>query len=107
MSILDEKYDRHEYMGKQLRMFIAYQVRLMRLQRKWTQAELAKRCNTVQSAIARLEDWDAQFPTVNTLHAIAEAFDCALMVKFYGWEGLIAELIPSYTEESAPAEIKP
>jgi transcriptional regulator with XRE-family HTH domain len=99
VSILDDKDSRHSYMAKHLRMTIAFQVRLIRIQRGWTQAQLARRCGTKQPAIARIEDWDAEFPNIETLRKVASAFDCALMIHFDGWEELIATLVLPRVED--------
>lgn len=107
MSILDDKDARHSYMAKHLRMTIAFQVRLIRIQRGWTQAELARRCGTKQSAISRLEDWDADFPQVETLRKVAEAFDCAVRISFGDWQELIATLVPPMQESVAQEQPAP
>jgi transcriptional regulator with XRE-family HTH domain len=107
MSILDDKSMRHQYMANHLRMMISFQVRLIRIQRGWTQAELAKRCATWQSEIARLEDWDAEFPPVQTLQKVAAAFDCALRISFEGWEEIISTLVCSAHRDAKRKRRKP
>lgn len=97
--ILDDKEKRHKYMVEHLRMTIAFQVRLLRLQREWTLEELAEKCGIKIENITKLENWDAEFPTIETLRKVAQAFDCALLVGFEGWESLIKMIVPTYDQE--------
>ena len=94
MIDLTEKGQRHEYMVKRLRMLIAFQVRLLRIQRGWTQAQLAEKCGTKQPAIADIENWDKEFPLLSTLKKLAEVFDCGLIVRFEGWEEIVESIVP-------------
>ena len=105
--MIEDKKWRHDYMIKRLRMLIAFQVRLIRLQRGWTQGQLAEQCHTEQPAIARVEDWDKPFPTVDTLKRIAEAFDCALQIGFVGWEDVINSLVQTGEDEFGKSEVSP
>jgi transcriptional regulator with XRE-family HTH domain len=59
---------------------IASQVADRRRAQGLSQAELAKLCNTTQSAIARLES-GGRPPRIDTLQRIAEALDCDLAVE--------------------------
>jgi transcriptional regulator with XRE-family HTH domain len=88
--------DRHNYMIKRLRMDIAYQVRLIRLQRGLSQDQLAEKCHTEQPAIAVVENWNAPFPSVNTLKRIAEALDCALIVRLDNWNKVVGSLVAGF-----------
>lgn len=96
---LENKDDRHKYMIKKLRMDIAYNVRLIRIQHDWTQDQLAERCHTEQPAISQVENWNAEFPSTDTLKRIAEAFDCGLMIRFDGWEEIINSIVPEYSND--------
>ena len=51
-----------------------------------SQAELASRCDTTQSAIARLES-GGRPPRIDTLLRIADALDCDLSVELRPREG--------------------
>jgi predicted transcriptional regulator len=58
---------------------IADKVAERRLAMNMSQRELAERCSTTQSAIARLER-GGRPPRIDTLLRIAEALDCELVV---------------------------
>jgi transcriptional regulator with XRE-family HTH domain len=78
---LDTDY-REAAMEANVANMIAWQVRVNREERGFTQAELAKLMDTKQSAISRLEDPDAGDVKVSTLVRAAHAFRCAVIVKF-------------------------
>jgi predicted transcriptional regulator len=59
---------------------IADKVADRRVQMGMSQRELAERCGTTQSAIARLER-GGRPPRIDTLLRIAEALDCELQVE--------------------------
>jgi ribosome-binding protein aMBF1 (putative translation factor) len=59
---------------------IADQVTEQRRARGLSQAEVAERCGTTQSAIARLEA-GGRPPRIDTLLRIADALDCDLAVE--------------------------
>jgi len=103
MIDLTQKDIRHEYMIQRLRMEIAYQVRLIRLQRGFTQKQLAEKCHTKQPAIAQVENWNAKFPGINTLRQIAKGLDCALLVRFETWEEIINSIVPDYEKDKEMA----
>jgi predicted transcriptional regulator len=58
---------------------IADKVAAQRLDKNLSQRELAERCGTTQSAIARLER-GGRPPRIDTLLRIAEALECELVV---------------------------
>jgi predicted transcriptional regulator len=58
---------------------IAEKVAARRLDKNLSQRELAERCGTTQSAIARLER-GGRPPRIDTLLRIAEALECELIV---------------------------
>jgi transcriptional regulator with XRE-family HTH domain len=59
---------------------IASQVGERRRELGLSQVQLAKLCNTTQSAIARLES-GGRPPRIDTLQRIADALDCELAVE--------------------------
>jgi transcriptional regulator with XRE-family HTH domain len=59
---------------------IADRVAERRIEKGLSQRELAERCGTTQSAIARLER-GGRPPRIDTLLRIAEALDCELVVE--------------------------
>jgi transcriptional regulator with XRE-family HTH domain len=81
-EFLDKEY-RHAYAEDFLNTKIATQIRVLREQRGWTQAELAKRIGTKQAGVARLENVNYSSWKIETLRKIARAFD----LRFSGgWE---------------------
>ena len=78
--------DRQAYMVASVEQDIAWQVRINRERRGWTQKQLAKMIGTKQSAIARIEDPTYGKHSLVTLTKLAEAFNCALMLRLVDFE---------------------
>ena len=70
----------HVDQGEWLFAQIADDVADRRLEQGMSQKELAEKCGTTQSAIARLEA-GGRPPRIDTLLRIAEALDCELIVQ--------------------------
>lgn len=83
----DAEY-RQAYMESAVHQTIAWQIRLNRERRGMTQAELAKKTGTRQSAISRAEDTEYEGHSLSALVKIANAFDCALVVNFVSYSEL-------------------
>jgi transcriptional regulator with XRE-family HTH domain len=77
----DEEY-RHSYAASLLDTFIATQIRVLREQREWTQAQLAERTGMKQSRISAIEDANYSGWSTKTLKRLARAFDVPLLVSF-------------------------
>ena len=86
----DREY-RQAYMEAAIEQGVAWQIRINRLKRGLSQADLARAIGTQQSAISRLEDPEYGRHNLDTLVQIAKAFDCALLVKFASYSKLAAE----------------
>lgn len=89
---------------------VPFQVRALRKQRGWSQAELAENANVTQGVISRAEDPDYGNLTINTISRIAAGFDVAFIVKFVPFSELdkryldISEesvKVPNFDEENA------
>jgi transcriptional regulator with XRE-family HTH domain len=87
---------------------IAWQIRINRSGRGMSQAQLAEKLGSWQSAVSRLEDPEYGAHSLETLLALAKIFDCALIVKFAGYSALASEseslaeahqFAPSYSQE--------
>jgi len=65
--------------GKQIE--IAYQILLLRKEKKMSQAALAKKIGTKQSNIARMETGEQNF-SIETLQKIAQVFNRELKISF-------------------------
>jgi DNA-binding XRE family transcriptional regulator/predicted RNase H-like HicB family nuclease len=69
------------HVGISPKLAVAVQIRAMRSERGWTQAELAKRVGVSQQQIAKVENPDAN-PTIETVTKIADALERPLVVTF-------------------------
>jgi ribosome-binding protein aMBF1 (putative translation factor) len=99
---------RQAYMTAAIEQGVAWQIKINREKRNLSQGELAQKIKSKQSAISRAEDPSYGRHRLETLVKIANAFDCALQVKFIPYSTLAREsedLSPenlyakSYTEE--------
>jgi transcriptional regulator with XRE-family HTH domain len=80
-SFRDEEY-RYGYVESFLDAFIAAQLRALRLQRGWEQADVAERMGTRQSAVSRLENVNYSSWSISTLKRLAKVFGVRLKVSF-------------------------
>lgn len=100
---------RHAYVEAEVVTGLAHQIRAIRLQRKWTQSDLAKRLGTSQTVISRLEDPSYGKYSLQTLVDLAKVFDTGMQVKFISLVTMLQETfkpntenrsVPSFEEES-------
>ncbi|MFH0809923.1 MAG: helix-turn-helix transcriptional regulator [Pseudomonadota bacterium] len=100
MSGLDERLKkafedaeyRHAYWDDFLNTLISTQIKVLREQRRWTQADLAEKTGMKQSRISMLENVNYAGWSLKTLKKIAEALDVALMVRFDSFGTALAEI---------------
>lgn len=101
---------RDAYVHAEVVTALAHQIRSVRVQRGWSQLELAKKLGTTQTAVSRLEDPSYGKFTLKTLLDLSKVFDTGLQVKFVSFMSLLTETyfvkaksrqIPSFEEESA------
>jgi len=90
-KLLNNKRSRDAYVYEHIRNGIPFQLRAMREQRDWTQADLAKAANTGRTTITRLENPNNERLTIKTLLELASAFDVALLIKFVPFSRLLKE----------------
>ena len=90
-ELADEEF-RHEYMMDQVRSYIAFQIRALREQRQWNQADLAAASGKTQSVISRLEDPDYGKLSLQSCLEIAIAYDIPLLVQFVEWEDWLTRM---------------
>jgi len=86
----NSKY-RNAYVSAQIRRGIAYQNKVLREQRGWSQPELSRRADKPQSVISRLENPNYGKVTVQTLLDLAATFNVALLVRFVPFERFIRD----------------
>ena len=78
---MKNKVFRRAYEEESQRLEIAYKMLQLRKQQKLSQKELAKKLETTQSVIARMETGQQNF-TTNTLQKIASVFKRELKIEF-------------------------
>ena len=87
---------------------LAFQIRLLREDRGWTQEEVAQRTSKAQETISQCENPDYGRHTLSTLKKLAEAFDVALLVRLVSFSELVKSTLdldrnriapPSFNEE--------
>lgn len=93
---------RHAYVKAEVATALSHQIRAIRLQRGWTQGELAKRLGTTQAAISRIEDPSYGRITIGTLLDLARAFDSGLQIKFVS---LVSMLNDTFVPNAAAREV--
>ncbi|EAQ35989.1 hypothetical protein NB311A_01415 [Nitrobacter sp. Nb-311A] len=79
-------------MMDQVRSYIAFQIRALREQRGWNQADLAREAEKTQSVISRLEDPDYGKLSLQTCLEIAIAYDLPLLVQFVEWDDWLSRM---------------
>ncbi len=89
---------------------LAFQIRVMRQGKGWSQAEFAKKLGTSQNAVFRMENPAYGKQSLTTLKKIAEIFDVGLTVRFISFSQLVDlttsmstedVLVPSFAEDQA------
>lgn len=105
----DRPTARDAYVRAEVSTALAHQVRAIRNQRGWTQADLAKLMGTTQAVVSRLEDPSYGRVSLATLFDLSKAFDTGLQVKFVSLTTMLQEtfnpshaarLVPSFEEEA-------
>lgn len=86
-----DKETRHIYVDEFLNAKIATQIKVLREQQGWTQAELAERTGMKQTRISLLEDVNYTAWTLQTLRKLAEAFDLRINVSFEDFGSFLKE----------------
>ena len=99
---LNDKETRELFLAAQNRTAIVSQIRAIRADRGWTQAEFAKQLGKPQSNVSqRLENRDYGGFTLSTLLDIANAFDVGLLVRFVPYEQFLEE-----TDDLSPGRLR-
>jgi transcriptional regulator with XRE-family HTH domain len=89
---------RRDYAEEFLNSCIALQIKTLRLQRGWSQKDLAERAGMKQSRISAMEQADYSGWSVTTLRRIAEAFDLALVVRFESYGTFLKDVTSASRE---------
>ena len=91
LAKLRNKEYRDAYVEEKVTTSLPFQIRALREQREWSQAELGNQAEMRQNAVSRLEDAESGTPSISTLLRLARAFDVALLVKFVPFTKLLSE----------------
>lgn len=107
---------RHDYADLHLDSSIALQIKALRLQRGWTQKELASRAEMHQSQVSEMEQVTHSSWTLETLKRVARAFDLSLKLSFESFGTLLYDYInqsgerhrrPSFEDDPAFSSTMP
>jgi transcriptional regulator with XRE-family HTH domain len=112
-GLADELKDpeaRRDYADEFLSSYIALQIKTLRQQRGWSQAELAQRAGMKQSRISAMEQADYSGWSLRTLQRLAAAFDLAFVAGFESFGRMLDSMTsisraglerPSFDEDPA------
>lgn len=101
---------RHAFIEAESMTAIATQIRVLRVQRGWTQIELARKLRSSQAVISRMEDPSYGRLSLRSLVELAKVFDTGLQVRFVSlvkqlrdtWVIHRSDLeVPSFEDEAA------
>lgn len=104
---------RHAYLEAEIVTGLAHQIRAIRMQRGWTQSDLAKLLDTTQAAVSRLEDPSYGRYSLKTLVDLAKTFDTGMQVRFVSFVTMLHETfvpnaqardVPTFEEEAPYVE---
>ena len=90
---------RAAFVEAQIDLGLPTQVKALRVQRNWSQAELADRAGMRQARISAIENAKEGSLNIKTLRRLAEAFDVALVVRFASFSEL-ADWARSYSPDA-------
>jgi DNA-binding XRE family transcriptional regulator len=71
---LKDKEFKKAYLEERSRLQLAYDIQMLRKEKRMTQAQVAKKAKMPQSVVARIESGSRGF-SIGTLHKIASVFD--------------------------------
>lgn len=86
-----DKETRHIYANDFLNTWIATQIKVLREDHEWTQAQLAEETGMKQERISVLEDVNYESWTIKTLKRFAWAFDLRLSIKFENFGSFLTD----------------
>jgi transcriptional regulator with XRE-family HTH domain len=113
-KLFNKEY-REAFVDDNVTLGIPIQIKYLREDRGLTQASLAKKMQTTQAAISRLEDPDYGRLTVKSLLKLSTVFDVGLVVKFVPFSKFMEEYknkspaglrVKSFNEEVQELEAK-
>jgi len=88
-GLLKAKEFRDAFVSARITQTVAMQARVLREERRLSQADLAKELGTSQNAIYRLENPSYGKNSISTLRKVASFFDVGLVVRFERFSGIV------------------
>lgn len=95
---------RRAFVKAEVATSLAHQIRVLRIQRGWTQGQLAKKLKSTQAAVSRLEDPSYGSMNLKTLLELGQVFDVALNVRF---QSLTKFFVERWLPKRADLEVEP
>lgn len=89
--LLKSKASRDAYVLENIKRMVPFQIRTMREEREWSQAQAGEAIGKPQNVISRLESPAYGKLTLQTLLDIAKGFDVGLLIKFVPFSRLVRE----------------
>jgi transcriptional regulator with XRE-family HTH domain len=87
----DSAQERDAFVQAEVATALAHQIRAIRMQRGWSQAQLAQRMGTKQHVVSRLEDPSYGRCSLQTLFLLSRAFDVGLKVGFVSFVAMLKD----------------
>lgn len=95
---LKNKRFRDAFVSARVDAGLAFQTRSLRQKKGWSQVDLARRLDTSQNAICRLESPNYGKASISTLKKVASVFDVALVVRYVRFSALVNDALNLSTE---------
>lgn len=89
--LLRSKASRNAYVLENIKRMVPFQIRTMREERRWSQAQAGEAIGKPQNVVSRLESPAYGKLTLQTLLDIAHGFDVGLLIKFVPFSRLVNE----------------
>ncbi len=111
-ELRDKEY-RDAYVGSQIRIGLPFQIRAVRKERGWSQADLAEKCGMAAPRISEIEKPGERRLNIETLLRVAAGLDVGLEVRFVPFSQLVDHsegfnpdtfTAPSFEQEIADME---
>lgn len=99
--VMRVKAIRHWINRRWINFTLATQIKSLRIQRGWTQTELANKAGIDIMTVVRIEKlyWGKVWPAMTTIMRIAAAFDCCFIGKYAPWSQLVNEIVDGHSAD--------
>lgn len=99
IKLFHDKETRYGYVDDFLDSFLSMQIRVLRENRNWTQAQLGEKADMKQTRISLLESMNYSDWSLDVLRRLAKAFDLRLVVRFEDFGSFIPEYLEDFDRE--------